>query len=1355
MALASKHTKGITIELGGNATKLKTALDDATKKIRTTQRELDTLKNSLKLEWDASNFKRAQELAQRSVAETAKKAEMLKKALAELEKGGITDDNAEQYEAIKRELSYVQVAAQKAAQELGELNNVKLQALQDRLDAASDRLNKMGDAVMPLSAAMAAGMVGATKAAIDFEDAMAGVAKTTDLSEAELSDMSDEIRQMALTIPVAATELAGITEAAGQLGISKENLVPFTETMANLGVATDMAGDSAATTLAQFANITQMDQSNFGRLGSTIVDLGNNLATTESKIADMAQNMAAAGTQAGMTEADILGLAGTAASLGLEAQAGGTSFSKVINEINVAVETGSKRMEDYAAVAGMTAQDFAAAWKRDAAGALVTFVEGLADVERTGASTAVMLEEMGITEVRMRDALTRAAGAGDLFRDSIDRASQAWDANIALTNEAERKYQTTASQLQLAKNEIIDIGIELGGTLLPIVHNVIDGVKDFTTWFRNLDDSSKKVVLTLVATAAALGPMLKLMGLLSGGASAAITAYKALGPLIDVFRVKTAGAAASQTVLNTAMAANPAGAVITAIGGLIAIVGSFAIASRLAAGETSDLNQKLDETLEKSQKETESIQRNTEEKTKNLQAVSQLLPQIEELNAKTERSAQEQHLLNGLVASANELYPGIIGQINEQTGSYDLNTAAISRNIDAMTRQYQLEGTQSILDEKYRTRVELLRQIEQAEVELQNAQSKKAQREQALAEVMESSTAIHEDRVTANENLAGALENVARQESGVADLYAALEALDGEISATTEEQIALAEAVDYANEKIERATAISAMNADEFSELLNVASGLNSEISVLTEALEEQAAAGSLCEETTKRLEEAGYASAIAHDTETGAAFLNADAYRVLAEEKINEQIATVSDGVRAARAGALAAEEAAVRSLASGNMLLAGTYLAVAAAMKAQAAGAELSIEDLKSKVSSAQIPAGGGSGYKRPSGGGSSGGGRGGGSSAGKGKTQAEKDLEAYKKAMEELDYQRNMDLLSEEEYYKKMGELRDQHLKDNLKERQAADVAIHKYEKKAAEERAKAEEKAIKEAYEDKLADIKYFQDMGLMSEDAYYKSLAALRDAYLEEDSDAWRKANVEIYQYQQKKQEEALKSTADTIDQLSEQINRLTQERIDSIKKQQEAEESRLRSLIDGINEEIAARRRLREEESDQDAVAKARKTLEAAQFQLQYARDDYARAELQKEVIRAKEAYDAALLAKEDNDWLHEKQQEIATLEKQIEASKEWSEKESATAGKWALEQYSGHSDHSTSLSTAVTEAAALQKEAAAALEAATKAAAAAATTISNATTNHNSVTVNTGAAMLTSGQLFAATEKAIERLAR
>lgn len=175
---------------------------------------------------------------------------------------------------------------------------------------------------------------------IEFESAFAGVRKTVDATETEYQGLSDSIKEMAETIPKTTTELAGIMEMGGQLAVPKENLEEFTETIAALSVSTNLTSEAAATMFAQFANITGMDFSNFDELGSVLVDLGNNSATTESAIMEMAMRIAAAGTQLGMSEADILAFSASLSSVGIEAEAGGTAFSKLMIKMKTAADSG-------------------------------------------------------------------------------------------------------------------------------------------------------------------------------------------------------------------------------------------------------------------------------------------------------------------------------------------------------------------------------------------------------------------------------------------------------------------------------------------------------------------------------------------------------------------------------------------------------------------------------------------------------------------------------------------------------------------------------------------------------------------------------------------------------------------------------------------------------------------------------------------------------------------------------------------------------------------------------------------------------------------------------------------------------
>lgn len=450
------------------------------------------------------------------------------------------------------------------------------------LDAAAKKMESTGRAMSnagmslttmftaPLAAV--AGLAG--KASIEYETAFAGVRKTVDATEEELQKFSDGIRDMSKEIPASAAAIAEVAEAAGQLGIKNESLLSFTRTMSDLGVATNMTSTQAATDLARLANITKMPQENFDRLGSSIVGLGNNLATTESEIVAMSLRLAAAGSQVGLSEAQILGLGGALSSLGLEAEGGGSAFSRVMISMANAAATGGKQLNNFALVAGTSAKEFQQRFKTDAAGALSDFTEGLGRMSAAGENTFAVLDALGLSEIVVRDALLRASGAGDLLRESIDLGTQSWEENTALVNEASTRYQTTASQIEIMKNRVMDAAITLGDALKPALLAVMTALEpiilkmtEFANMFAQLDQSTQTTIITIAAVVAALGPVLLIVGQLTMSIAALIPVVQALGTAL-VF-----------------LATNPWGLAITAVVSTLAIMTTGILSAKAATEE--------------------------------------------------------------------------------------------------------------------------------------------------------------------------------------------------------------------------------------------------------------------------------------------------------------------------------------------------------------------------------------------------------------------------------------------------------------------------------------------------------------------------------------------------------------------------------------------------------------------------------------------------------------------------------------------------------------------------------------------------------------------------------------------------
>lgn len=453
----------------------------------------------------------------------------------------------------------------------------------DKTASIGQSIEKVGGSMTKGITLPIAGAVGAvTTAAVKWESSFTGVKKTNDEmvdSNGKViysyDDLEKGLRDLAKELPTSHEEIAKVAEAAGQLGIKTDKVVGFTKTMIDMGESTNMSADTAATSLARFANITQMSQDKFSNLGSAIVDLGNNLATTESEITEMGLRLAGAGKQIGMTEGDIVGFAAALSSVGIEAEAGGSAFSRLMVQMQLATETGveafaplkqavaeqgvswesfvhavnwggkeltavSKQMgiptselkkmykeaskasgslEDFANVTGRTSEEFAQLFKSNPSQALIEFIQGLKDSEKHGISAIKVLDDMGITEVRLRDSLLRAANASDVFEGAVKRGNEAFNENTALAEEAGKRYGTTESQLKILRGQLNDVAITFGGPLVAALNSAISAAKpmiealaNMAEAFASADPKTQEFILKMAALAASAGPVLKVFG---------------------------------------------------------------------------------------------------------------------------------------------------------------------------------------------------------------------------------------------------------------------------------------------------------------------------------------------------------------------------------------------------------------------------------------------------------------------------------------------------------------------------------------------------------------------------------------------------------------------------------------------------------------------------------------------------------------------------------------------------------------------------------------------------------------------------------------------------------------------------
>lgn len=435
--------------------------------------------------------------------------------IADMVKAGhAAADVATQVRTAAQKASVAQRTAAKEAKQAADEQSVAARRGKDAFDQTAQSATRGALAVV-------AGLGLSAKAAVDWESEWTGVAKTVDGTQSQMAGLEGQLRQMARTLPESHDEIAAVAEAAGQLGVETGDVAGFTEVMVKLGETTNLTADQAATEIAQISNVmgtmARDGVDGAARFGSALVALGNDGASTEADILSMASRIAGAAKVVGMTEGDLLGVSNALASVGIEAEAGGTALSNVLIDMSKAVATGSDDLQGFADVAKMSADGFSTAFKDRPAAAVAAFTQGLARIQASGGDVFTTLSDLGQSDVRVTSALLKMAGAGTLFSDSLDLGAKAITNTNALNAEFAKRLDTTASKIQIARNNVRDAAITIGTSLAPAISTAAEG--------------TAKVAQLLAAIPA---PMRNVGLAVAGVGSAGVLAAAGIAKVVDV-----------------------------------------------------------------------------------------------------------------------------------------------------------------------------------------------------------------------------------------------------------------------------------------------------------------------------------------------------------------------------------------------------------------------------------------------------------------------------------------------------------------------------------------------------------------------------------------------------------------------------------------------------------------------------------------------------------------------------------------------------------------------------------------------------------------------------------------------------
>lgn len=413
--------------------------------------------------------------------------------------------------------------------------------------------------VVAAGAGIAAGATFAIMTAASFEQAEASIRKTVGGSITEVDALIAAVKNMSREVPLSFEELAAIAAEGGALGIATESLDEFTEIIARLGVSTDLTTDEAASAFGQLANVLGMSEADMQSFGDMLVALGNDGASTESQILDMTARFGAAGRAAGLSNAEILALASSTASMGIEAEAGGGALSRLFNNMTQDIALSTKQSGVLADTLGVSLAELRTRWDKDAAGVFEDLLGHLNELDQF--DKAKLLSDLGITNTRDLNAIMLLSAGVEEYERQLGVAETATG---ALDKESDAFFNTTQGKWETLKNNVRLAADVVGSELLPVVNDLMaefvewlsldttqagikefakdiaENARDFAGWLKDLDWGAIGNALSTAAGAAKgiLDAFLSMPGwvqqVLAGGFVANKLTGGALGDLIGL-----------------------------------------------------------------------------------------------------------------------------------------------------------------------------------------------------------------------------------------------------------------------------------------------------------------------------------------------------------------------------------------------------------------------------------------------------------------------------------------------------------------------------------------------------------------------------------------------------------------------------------------------------------------------------------------------------------------------------------------------------------------------------------------------------------------------------------------------------
>lgn len=521
--MARNRIKGITIEIDGNVTPLANALKDVNSKLKDTQASLKDVDNLLKMDpGNVDLIAQKQNYLKDAIEATKEKLEQEKQALQQMKDSNATGEVTEQQKALEREIIETEKSLESLEGEMKTFGTVGKQQAEsvaqsmaqvgEKVQAAGQKVSAVGDKMTAaVSAPIAAAGVGALKASLSYEDALAKLSTIADTSEVPMEELSNQIIELSKVSGVSAEALANNVYDAISAGQKTADAVNFVSNATALARAGFTSTDAALDILTTSLNAYGMAAEDVTRVSDILINTQNLGKTTVDQLASSMGKVIPTAKANGVEIEDLAGAYAVMTSNGIATAETTTYLNSMLNELG---KSGSSAADAFAAgtehikEGGLTMKEaMEAGWE-------LTDVLSILD-EQAAESGTTISNMFGSAEAGKAAAVLWDNGA------KLNDAVAAMGESAGATETAYGKLNTTSFEIDKTLNELkvtmIEIGDVLKAELMPVFEKVVKKVKELTGMISNMSNEEKQQVIKIAGIVAAIGPLLSVGGRLISG----------------------------------------------------------------------------------------------------------------------------------------------------------------------------------------------------------------------------------------------------------------------------------------------------------------------------------------------------------------------------------------------------------------------------------------------------------------------------------------------------------------------------------------------------------------------------------------------------------------------------------------------------------------------------------------------------------------------------------------------------------------------------------------------------------------------------------------------------------------------